>query len=171
MGDQFFDVYIIFFLLTAHTILTIPFDLLQSKLLVEDKAHFRTIASVIHMVIALPLSIFLAKDYGAIGSALAIFIGAIFGPTIYMLYVYKKYLNVNVLSILSKTVLKLSWVAFLFISLFSLIYSAIDLPLILKFVVGLAIMSLYFIIAPLVLFTREQKQRIKSFILTRGKNF
>lgn len=171
VGDQFFDVYIIFFLLTAHTILTIPFDLLQSKLLVEDKAHFRTIASVIHMVIALPLSIFLAKDYGAIGSALAIFIGAIFGPTIYMLYVYKKYLNVNVLSVLSKTVLKLSWVAFLFISLFSLIYSAIDLPLIVKFVVGLAIMSLYFIIAPLVLFTREQKQRIKRFILTRGKNF
>jgi O-antigen/teichoic acid export membrane protein len=96
VGEQFNDSYIVGVLLIVPYAISLTQEIGNTMLFALNKVKYRAIAIVITAIISFVLSIFLSKLYGAIGSAIAIFIGRILGTLILMNIVYYKVLKINV---------------------------------------------------------------------------
>ena len=97
MGEDFSMSYYVVVFLIAHSIITLPQEIAQTTLVARNKIKYRAFASLIIVAISLPLTLFLAPEYGALGAAISIFIGNIFGSLIFMNATYSKVLNLNLL--------------------------------------------------------------------------
>jgi O-antigen/teichoic acid export membrane protein len=88
VGEKFEDSFYVLLMLTAHSIITLPQEIAQTTLVVKGKVKYRAFASMITVIISLPLSLFFATKYGAIGIAFSILIGNLIGSLLFMNFIY-----------------------------------------------------------------------------------
>jgi O-antigen/teichoic acid export membrane protein len=96
MGENFADTYYVALLLIAPCIITLTQEIAYTKLVALNEIKYRAMASLTVAVISIVLSMILSKNYGAIGSAIAIFIGNVVGLLVIMNIVYYKVLKINI---------------------------------------------------------------------------
>jgi O-antigen/teichoic acid export membrane protein len=96
MGENFADTYYVALLLIAPCIITLTQEIAYTKLVALNEIKYRAMASLTVAVISIVLSMILSKNYGAVGSAIAIFIGNVVGLLVIMNIVYYKVLKINI---------------------------------------------------------------------------
>jgi O-antigen/teichoic acid export membrane protein len=96
MGENFADTYYVALLLIAPCIISLTQEIAYTTLVALNEIKYRAIASLTVAVISIILSVMLSKNYGAIGSAIAIFIGNMVGVVVIMNIVYYRVLKINI---------------------------------------------------------------------------
>ena len=80
-------------LLPAIVIATL--NVAETALIASGRVRYVAFSSLTAAAISLPLSMLLAPDLGALGSAFAVLLGAIVGRIAYVVYVYRKHLGLK----------------------------------------------------------------------------
>jgi len=96
MGKNFSDTYYVALLLIAPCIISLTQEIAYTTLVALNEIKYRAMASLTVATISVVLSVILSKNYGAIGSAIAIFIGNIVGIVVVMNIVYHRVLKINI---------------------------------------------------------------------------
>ncbi|MBC9785828.1 oligosaccharide flippase family protein [Heliobacterium chlorum] len=96
MGKSFSDSYYVALFLILPTIVSFTQEIAYTALVALNQLKYRAIASMIVAGISFLLSLWFSRMYGAIGSALAIFLGNIVGLVIIMNIMFWKILKINV---------------------------------------------------------------------------
>lgn len=96
MGIDFTNSFYVALLLITPGIVTLTQEIGYTYLFVINEIRFRAIVSIVASVISVFVSVFLAPKFGAIGSAIAIFIGLVTCHIIGMNIVYWKVLGLNI---------------------------------------------------------------------------
>ena len=95
IGKDFINSYYVAMLLILPSIITLTQHIGVTALVVKNEIKYRAISYLITAIISFSLSIDLSKSFGAIGSAIAIFIGNIIGQVIVLNFVFKSKLSSN----------------------------------------------------------------------------
>ncbi len=96
LGADFIESYYIALFLIGTGIITLTQEIGNTALIALNEIKYRSFCSLIAAGISFTLSIVLSKEYGALGSSFAIFIGGLIGYVIGLNIVYHKILEVNV---------------------------------------------------------------------------
>lgn len=96
LGESFEGSYYITMFLIGTGIITLTQHIGDTALIALNKIKYRALCILIHAGISFFLSIILSKTYGALGSAIAVFIGSLIGSVICMNIVYQKVLGINI---------------------------------------------------------------------------
>ncbi|MCR6546205.1 oligosaccharide flippase family protein [Dehalobacterium formicoaceticum] len=96
MGNNFSDTYYVALLLIVPCIISLTQEIAYTTLVALNEIKYRAMASLTVAVISIILSVILSKNYGAIGSAIAIFIGNVVGVIVIMNFVYYRVLKINI---------------------------------------------------------------------------
>lgn len=97
MGDNFSNSYYVALLLIAPCIISLTQEIAYTTLVALNEIKYRAFASLTVAAISIVLSLILSRMYGAVGSAIAIFIGNTVGIVVIMNIVYYRVLGLNVL--------------------------------------------------------------------------
>jgi O-antigen/teichoic acid export membrane protein len=96
LGETFADAYFGLCFIIGVSFFTLTQDVAQTYLFVENKIKFRAYSLLIGALLSLVFSIFLIPQNGAIGAAIAIFIGVFVSQVVLMNIVYKKQLSLDI---------------------------------------------------------------------------
>ena len=96
MGSGFEDSYFVALLLIAPGIVSFTQEIANTALIAKNEIRYRAISSLAVATVSMILSAVLSQEYGAVGSALAIFIANMFGSVAFMNYTYYRILKINV---------------------------------------------------------------------------
>lgn len=107
VGEGFKDSYLVALLLILPLSIYLTQEIGNTMIMAQNKVKYRAFATVITAVISFPLSIFLIDYYGAIGAAIAIFIGNALGVVIFINIIFTKVLKINVFRFFKECHLKM----------------------------------------------------------------
>lgn len=96
MGSSFSNAYYVAILLIAPCIITLTQQIANTALVATNEIKYRAISSITVAIISLTISIILSSRWGAIGSAIGIFLGNIIGQVVFLNIVYRRVLNINI---------------------------------------------------------------------------
>jgi O-antigen/teichoic acid export membrane protein len=95
VGDFFDESYYITILLISPMIMIIPLQIAETTLTARGKVKYRAFGALTAGALSFFLSIFLAREYGALGPGISIFVSSMIGYVIYMNIVYVRILKLN----------------------------------------------------------------------------
>lgn len=95
VGESFKASYIVALLLIVPGFITLTQEIAYTTLIAMNQIKYRAFASMIVASISVVLSLLLSPHYGAIGAAVAILIGNVFGTVLFMNWVYIRVLQLN----------------------------------------------------------------------------
>ncbi|HHX67518.1 MAG TPA: oligosaccharide flippase family protein [Gallicola sp.] len=96
VGQSFSNSYYIAVLLITPMIITLTQEIANTVLIVKNKLKYKAKSSLIVAIISVFLSLILSPLWGAVGAAFSIFIGNIIGQVIYLNFVYKNLLTIDI---------------------------------------------------------------------------
>lgn len=108
MGKNFLDSYYVTILLIAPCIITLTQQIGNTALIAFNEIKYRAICSLIVAVVSIVLSILFSRQWGAIGSGFAIFVGNCIGLIIGMNIIYYKVLKINIFRFFKECHMKMS---------------------------------------------------------------
>lgn len=103
VGPEFLDSYYVAIMLMIPQLFISTINVEYSYLLAADKIQKYSYTISLAAIITLPLSVFLSKDYGAIGVAISIGLSTFFVLFWGMMHVYQKHLSFSIRSYCLKT--------------------------------------------------------------------
>lgn len=96
VGESFKESYVVALLLIAPGIITLTQEIAYTTLIAMNQIKYRAFASMIVASVSVVFSLILSPHYGAIGAAVAILIGNVFGTVLFMNWVYMRVLKLNI---------------------------------------------------------------------------
>lgn len=95
VGESFHTSYWVALFLIAPGFVTLTQEIAYTTLIATNQIKYRAFASLIVALVSVILSSILSPHYGAIGAAVAILIGNVFGTILFMNWVYLRILHLN----------------------------------------------------------------------------
>ena len=164
VGEQFTDSYYVALLLILPLCIPLIQNLGLSIMQAKNKFKFRTICMVIMSIFNLIISIFLAKKYGPIGSAVGTAISLIVINVFLMNIYYYKVIKINVIKFW-KSIIKMTIPFIIPVSLILIIMKLISFTPIVNIIIFASLYSLmYFLIAYLFSMNEYERGIIKNIL-------
>lgn len=158
---DFTDSYICAILLILPTFFSLPMQIANTTLIVENKVKMNAYVMLITGAINIVFSLFFSKYYGAIGASFSIFI-AYMVSNVLLLIIYKKVLHIDMKTFCKETFLKISPYLILSIALGYLAerYNPVA-PGVIRFVInGLIVFSVFAVLMLLFFMNKYEKNLI-----------
>lgn len=169
MGQSFSDSFFVALLLIMPGFITLTQEIAYTALVALNHIKYRAYAALLTACVSVVLSIILSRGYGAIGSAIAIFIGNIVGFVIFINIVYVRILKLDILRFLKET--HLSMLApILLATAFGLILQIIfpTQSLIIFAIKAVAFAGIYFFLMWTISMNLFEKELIRGFVKGRA---
>lgn len=163
MGENFIDSYYISLLLVSPGIVSLTQEIASTALVAKGEIRYRAVSSIIVASISVLLSMTLSPIYGAIGSAIAIFLGNILGSVILMSIIYSKILDINIWRFFTECHLKMLLPIVLTIIIGLLMQSCFPVNSLILFCLKVGLLILvYFVFMWIIALNKYEKQLFTS---------
>lgn len=164
MGENFTSSYYVALLLILPGLITFTQEIAYTALVAMNEIRYRAMASLIVAIISVVLSLFLSKEFGAIGAAVAIFIGNVVGLIVFMNIIYHKLLKLNIFRFFKECHLKMALPLIITIIIGSLFQTFLPVHSLLLFILKALLLSLiYYTLSWMISLNQYEKNLFRSF--------
>ncbi len=165
MGIDFQDSYYVALLLVSTGIISFTENIAYTLLIVLNKIRYRAIVYVGNAILTLFVSVLLAPKFGAIGSAIGIFVGNVVFSIIIMNIIYNRVIGLNIVRFFKECHLKMLFPMVVSLLVGFLIQESFSAPNLIYFASKAASLAVvYFLLMWVMSFNSYEKKLVKGVI-------